>query len=262
MYNLDSFSYRKDPAVRIKRIGIYPLDDQGKTQYFSKDSFVHHYLKRQIPQENLEFFVNDSEKEINEEQKDTISRKEQNNAITNLKTIIPKIDKENKTILQTEPNLEPIKLKHQINVQNNTISASMQNNFNQRYNLLEKKKKLKLRKLNDFQSKSVFKNRLFHKDLVLGKTQNNILNKNKRNMAQSFDKKARLTGLQVFTNRKPKVNPKLPLIMDQYRNESGNVINIIKTETKEMGENYNSYNFIVPHVNRTKRNIFGSLFHS
>ena len=81
-------------------------------------------------------------------------------------------------------------------------------------------------------------------------------------MAQSFDKKARLTGLQVFTNRKPKVNPKLPLIMDQYRNESGNVINIIKTETKEMGENYNPYNFIVPHVNRTKRNIFGSLFHS
>jgi hypothetical protein len=138
----------------------------------------------------------------------------------------------------------------------------MQNNFNQRYNLLEKKKKLKLRKLNDFQSKSVFKNQLFHKDLVLGKTQNNILNKNKRNMAQSFDKKARLTGLQVFTNRKPKVNPKLPLIMDQYRNESGNVINIIKTETKEMGENYNPYNFIVPHVNRTKRNIFGSLFHS
>jgi hypothetical protein len=65
MYNLDSFSYRKDPAVRIKRIGIYPLDDQGKTQYFSKDSFVHHYLKRQIPQENLEFSVNDSEKEIN-----------------------------------------------------------------------------------------------------------------------------------------------------------------------------------------------------
>ena len=38
MYNLDSFSYRKDPLVRIKRIGIYPLDDKGKTQYYSKSS--------------------------------------------------------------------------------------------------------------------------------------------------------------------------------------------------------------------------------
>jgi hypothetical protein len=262
MYNLDSFSYWKDPAVRINRIGIYPLDDQGKTQYYSKDSFVHHYLKRQIPQENLEFSVNDSEKEINEEQKDTISRKEQNNAITNLKNTITKNDKENRTIQQTEPNLEPIKLKHPINIQNKTISTSMQNNFNHRYNLLDKKKKLKLKKINDFQSKSVFKKRLFNNDLILGKTQNKILNKNKRNLAQSFDKKARLTGLQVFPNRKPKINPKLPLIMDQYRNENGNIINIIKTETKEMGENYNPYNFIVPHVNRTKRNIFGSLFHS
>ena len=69
MYNLDSFSYRKDPLVRIKRIGIYPLDDKGKTQYYSKDSFVHHYLRRSI---RPEFFdnkpINDSEDEIKEKQ--------------------------------------------------------------------------------------------------------------------------------------------------------------------------------------------------
>ena len=81
-------------------------------------------------------------------------------------------------------------------------------------------------------------------------------------MVKSFDKKVRLTGLQIFPNRTAKVNPKLPLIMEKYRNENGNIIKFIRTGTKEMGENYNPYNFIVPHVNRTKRNIFGSLFHS
>ena len=29
---------------------------------------------------------------------------------------------------------------------------------------------------------------------------------------------------------------------------------------KEMGENYNPYNYIAPHVNRTKRNYVGRLF--
>ena len=262
MYNLDSFSYWKDPVVRIKRIGIYPLDDQGKTQYLSKDSFVHHYLKRQIPEENSEFPINDSDNEINKTQNEPISVKEQNYKATNLKSILSKDNKENKTILQTEPNLEPIKIKNPINFQNKTITSSIKNNLNKRYDIIEKKKKFKLKKLNDFQNKSAFKNRHFKNDLFFGRTQNNILNKNSRNLAQSFDKKMGLTGLKVFPNRKAKINPKLPLIMSQFRNENGNIIKIIKTETKEMGENYNPYNFLVPHVNRTKRNIFGSLFHS
>ena len=262
MYDLNCFSYWKDPLVRIKRIGIYPLNDEGKTQYFSKDSFVHHYLKRQIPQENLEFPIDDSEKKINETQKEPISCLEQNSKITNLKNTLLENNKENKTIIQTEPNIEPIKIKHPINFENKTLTDSIQNNFSKRYNMLEKKQKLKLKKINEFQSKSVCKKRHFKNDLLFGKTQNNILNKNTRNFAQSFDKKAGLTGLQIFPNRKAKVNPKLPLIMKQSRNENGNTIKIIKTGSKEMGENYNPYNFIVPHVNRTKRNIFGSLFHS
>ena len=242
--------------VRIKRIGIYPLDDEGKTQYFSKDSFVHHYLKRQIPQENLEFPINDSENKNNEEQK------EQDSKISNLKSILSKNNKENEIILQTEPNIESSKLKHPIIFQNKTLTNSIQNNFIKRYNMIGKKPKLKLKKLNEFQSKSVCKNRHFKNDLFFGKTQNNIFKTNTRNFVQSYDKKAGLTGLQVFPNRKAKENPKLPLIMDQFRNENGNTIKIIKTGTKEMGENYNPFNFIVPHVNRTKRNIFGSLFHS
>ena len=260
MYNLNSFTYWKDPIVRIKRIGIYPLDDEGKTQYFSKDSFVHHYLKPKIPEEQLELPNNPSKNEINEEKKENINPKEincednLNNALSNNKIT-------SKTILQTEPNTSQIKINYPLDLKSNSISASIQNNFNKRYNSIEKKKKLKLKKINDFKSKSMAKTRNIKNTLFFGQTQNNILN-NKRNLAISLDKKARLTGLQIFPNRTAKINPKLPLIMERFRNEIGNKIKIIKTETKEMGENYNPYNFIVPHVNRTKRNIFGGLFHS
>ena len=260
MYNLNSFSYWKEPIVRIKRLGIYPLDDEGKTKYFSKDSFVHHYLKAQIPEEEIELQKNPSKKEINEEKKEIVKPKEINYT-ENLKNTPSKNKIINKTILHTEPNIDPIKIKCPLDLKSKTISPSIQNTFNNRYNSIEKKKKLKLKKINDFKSKSLAKAKNIKNILFFGKTQNNTLN-NKRNVAISFDKKARLTGLQSFPNRTAKINPKLPLIMEKFRNENGNVIKIIKTETKEMGENYNPYNFIVPHVNRTKRNIFGGLFHS
>jgi hypothetical protein len=263
MYNLDSFSYLKDPVVRIKRIGIYPLDDAGKTQYYSKNSFIHHYLRKQIPEDNCEFPHNESENENNEEQKDEIPLKESKNTLKNLKATLPVKDATTKTILHTEPNLGPIKIDSPINLKTNTIANTIENNFNKRYNMLEKKKKLKLNKINnDIQSKSLSQNKYLKNPLFFGKTNYNTISTNKRKLGQSFDKKARLTGLKIFPNRTAKINPKLPLIMGRYRNENKNIIKIIKTETKEMGENYNPYNFIVPHVNRTKRNIFGSLFHS
>ena len=262
MYNLDSFSYRKDPVVRIKRIGIYPLDDAGKTQYYSKDSFVHHYLKRQIPDEDLEFPFKENKKDINEDKKEEIPTKIATNTIQNLKNIISKETPTSKTILHTEPNINPIKLQSPINLKNNTISTSIENNFNKRYKLMEKKKNSQLNKINELKSKSLAKKKNIKNLLFFGHSNYNSINTNKRNMVNSFDKKARLTGLQIFPNRTAKVNPKLPLIMEKYRNENGNIIKFIRTGTKEMGENYNPYNFIVPHVNRTKRNIFGSLFHS
>ena len=279
MYNLDRFSYWNDPLVRIKRKGIYPLDDAGKTQYYSKDSFVHHYLKSQIPDENLEFPSNEFKNEVNEEQKEETALKESKNeskdkqeeeilfkepknTIRDLKSNLPIEDDERKTILNTEPNIVPIKIKSPINLKNNTITNTFKNNFNKRYNLMEKKKKLKFNKINEFKSKSLSKNRNIKNPLFFAKTNYNTISNNKRNMAQSLDKKERITRLQIFPNRTGKVNLTLPLIMERFRNENGTIIKIIKTETKEMGENYNPYNFIVPHVNRTKRNIFGSLFHS
>ena len=157
MYDLNSFSYWKNPIVRIKRIGIYPLDDEGKAQYFSKDSFVHHYLKMKIPQEENYEFRNVSEKNINEIQKEPVLVKEQNSKIKNMKSILLKNDKDNKTILQTEPNLESNHLEHPIKFQNKTISNSFRNNFIKRYNMIGNKQKLRLKKINEYQSKSVCK---------------------------------------------------------------------------------------------------------
>ena len=56
-------------------------------------------------------------------------------------------------------------------------------------------------------------------------------------MFQSFDKKSRLTELQNLTNKYAKINYKLPKIMGGFGNQTLNRIEIIKTGTKDMGEN-------------------------
>ena len=258
MYDIDRFSYWNDPIVKIKRRGIYPLNDEGRAQYYSKDSFVHHYLRRPIPKIESDWPINEGKNDSNEEQKETISPEETKNTLNNLTTVIPNKEDYSKTILNTEPNLGPIKLKSPSNLKNNIISNTIENNLNKRYELMSHKKKLKLKKIGGVQSKSLSKDRNVRNLLFFGKTIDKI---NKRNVGQSFEKKAGLTGLKIFPNRTARINPELPRIMQKFRKEN-NIIKIIKTETKEMGESYNPYNFIVPHVNRTKRNIFGSLFHS
>ena len=124
---------------------------------------------------------------------------------------------------------------------------------------MDKNKKLKLRNISNLKNKSYSQNK---KTLILQKPIIHKKYNNRRNMFQSFDKKSRLTELQNLTNKYAKINYKLPKIMGGFGNQTLNRIEIIKTGTKDMGENYNPYNFIIPHVNRTKRNIFGSLFHS
>ena len=232
MYDIDRFSYWNDPIVKIKRRGIYPLNDEGRALYYSKDSFVHHYLRRPIPKIESDWPNNEGKNDSNEEQKETLSPEETKNTLN--------------------------KLKSPSNLKNNIISNTIENNLNKRYELMSHKKKLKLKKIGGVQSKSLSKDRNVRNLLFFGKTIDKI---NKRNVGQSFEKKAGLTGLKIFPNRTARINPELPRIMQKFRKEN-NIIKIIKTETKEMGENYNPYNFIVPHVNRTKRNIFGSLFHS
>ena len=257
MYNLDYFSYWKEPIVRIKRIGIYPLDDKGREQYFSKDSFTHHYLNKCDPS-IFEQIIKERNNEIEEEKKlKTIENKEALNTLSTQK---------NYEGLKTEPNQDSINDKYPTSVQNNTISATKSKNLlplNSRYNnSMNKKKNIKLKNLNNVRYQSYSKankNRNLYENN--GK-ENNLFTKtfnenNNRNMTQSFDK-GRVTGLTIF---KKTNNPKLPLIMGGFNHEKNSIINNIRTGSKEMGENYNPYNFIVPHVNRTKRNYVGGLFH-
>jgi hypothetical protein len=256
MYNLDYFSYWKEPIVRIKRIGIYPLDDEGREKYYSKDSFTHHYLRKVDPsifkQIVMNTDINEAENEKNEKKLETIDNQQNLNTISAAKEYDG---------LKTEPNqdISQTNLKN-----NNTISSTSNKNrvaLNQRYiDNINKKKKL-----NNLRYKS-YSNSKKNKTLYSQKENNKILGKtfmenSGRKMGQSFDKSARLTGLTVFKDRKPRVNLKLPLIMGGFNHENNNRINMIRTGTKEMGENYNPYNFIAPHVNRTKRNYVGGLFH-
>ena len=213
MYNIDYFSYWKEPIVKVKRIGIYPLDDEGRAKYYSKDSFTHHYLRQTDPSVFKQIVMNTDFNEPEDEKK-----------------------------------LEAI------NTEQNLNTISMQKSYEE------------LKKIDNLRYKS-YNNSNKNKTLY-SETENNnnnlrrtFLENRNRKMIQSFDKSARLTGLTIFKDRKPRVNPKLPLIMGGFNHENNNRIKMIRTGTKEMGENYNPYNFIVPHVNRTKRNFVGGLFH-
>ena len=252
MYNLDYFSYRKEPIVRIKQIGIYPLDDEGRAKYFSKDSFTHHYLRKTDPSVFNKIIMNTDNNEIEEE-----------------KVIKPIENKENLNTLSVQKAYEGLKTEpNQIDklpnsYQNNTISSS--NTANNRYTLnnMNKKKNYKLNNLR-YKSYSISnKNKNLYTENKTYKKENDLNKtfKGNRKINQSFDNKARLTGLPIFKDRMARTNPKLPIIMGGFNHENNYIIKNIRTGSKEMGENYNPYNFICPHVNRTKRNYVGGLFH-
>ena len=49
MYNINLYSYLKQPFLREKKFTVHPLDEPGKEKYYSKDSHCTHYLKRTDP---------------------------------------------------------------------------------------------------------------------------------------------------------------------------------------------------------------------
>ena len=257
MYNLDYFSYRKEPIVKIKQIGIYPLDDDGRAKYYSKDSFTHHYLRRADPSIFNQIIMNTNTNETEEEKKiKEIDKNENLNTISGEKTYEG---------LKTEPN----QVERTPNpYQNNTISTTSGKNriVLNRIKNMNKKKNANLNNLNNLRYKSYSKpskNRSLYTGNEISKKENdfNKTFKGNEKLAQSFDNKARMTGLPVFKNRVARANPKLPLIMGGFNHGNSYVIKNIRSDSKEMGENYNPYNFICPHVNRTKRNYVGGLFH-
>ena len=261
MYNLDNFSYWKEPIVKIKRIGIYPLDDEGRAKYYSKNSYTHHYLHETNPSVFKQIIMNTESNEREEEK--ILNQNDEQNNLNSLSS------REAYEGLRTEPNQIDTLTKNSI--KNKIIEPNSINNnltLNQRYmNNINKKKNIKLKNIKDLRYKSnskANKTKNLYPEIEINKKE--ILNitfneKGIRKMAQSLDKTARLTGLRIFKNIKAKENPKLPLIMGQLNCGNSNIIKNIRNDSKEMGETYNPYNFIVPHVNRTKRNYLGALFH-
>ena len=254
MYNLDYFSYWKKPFSKVNHIGIHPLDDEGKVQYYDKESFItHKYLRKADPSLFNKII---SETEGNEE--NTLN---QINNESNMNTLTENRKYES---LKTEPNQDTL-FSQNNGPSNNTISTTSKNRMlNQRYNgNVNYRKKLRPKLLNTLHYKSYSKDKkmidgIGKRNDDLGKTFNEG---GRKKMTQSFDKRANITGLPVFKNGKARVNVKLPLIMGGFNGRNDQLIKIIRTGTKEMGENYNPYNFICPHVNRTKRNYVGGLFH-
>ena len=49
MYNINLYSYWKNPYTSSKKFSIHPLDEEGKETYYSDKSHVKHYLKRTDP---------------------------------------------------------------------------------------------------------------------------------------------------------------------------------------------------------------------
>ena len=49
MYNIDLYSYWKEPYTRTRKYTIHPLDEPGLEKYFSSESHVVHYLDRTDP---------------------------------------------------------------------------------------------------------------------------------------------------------------------------------------------------------------------
>ena len=49
MYNIDLYSYWKEPYTRTRKFTIHPLDEPGLEKYFSSESHVVHYLDRTDP---------------------------------------------------------------------------------------------------------------------------------------------------------------------------------------------------------------------
>ena len=49
MYNIDLYSYWKEPYTRTRKHTIHPLDEPGLEKYYSDQSHLVHYLHRTDP---------------------------------------------------------------------------------------------------------------------------------------------------------------------------------------------------------------------
>ena len=227
MHNIDSFTYWKEPMVKVKRIEIHPLDDPGRTKYYSNESFVYHYLRPTDPF----VFKEITGKTLADEYKEIMRRREEWEA------------KVRKKYFGTE---------------SQETSKEIKNDSPEKKSEYEKKN-LEVPSTNNENVKLVNPSNSYKEN---AKRKKNLINLNKVRVGKSVDfYKNKHLNLGSETNSKSK-NYKLPKIMNSISNYNRTVTVIGNNGTKEMGEKYNPYSFFSPPINRTKRNIFGYLFKS
>ena len=230
MHNIDSFTYTKEPLVQIKKATIHPLDDPGRTKYFSNESFIYHYLRPTDPF----VFKEITGKNLADQYKEIIRKREEWEAKQREKYLGIKLPETNKEIKnETIENKTEDKKENLDFISTNNENVKLVNPVNTYNPKTKRNKKLKNSKTNR-----------------LGKS-------------VDFCKNKSLKTLNLGSGINSKSNKfKLPKIMKSISHYNRTVMVISNHGSKEMGESYNPYSFFSPPINRTKRNIFGYLFKS
>jgi hypothetical protein len=142
MYNIDLYSYWKEPYTRTRKFTIHPLDEPGLEKYFSSESHVVHYLDRTDPfvfksivGVDYETLVKQQEekiRQINEEKLEKSGKKieiETNNKIP-MKTVKFEETKKNENDNFENNNLKESNYGNNIQNENNLNYESQMNYYN------------------------------------------------------------------------------------------------------------------------------------
>jgi hypothetical protein len=142
MYNIDLYSYWKEPYTRTRKYTIHPLDEPGLEKYFSSESHVVHYLDRTDPfvfksivGVDYETLVKQQEekiRQINQEKLEKSGKKieiETNNTIP-MKTVKFEESKKNENDNFENNNLRESNYGNNIQNENNLNYESQMNYYN------------------------------------------------------------------------------------------------------------------------------------
>ena len=142
MYNIDLYSYWKEPYTRTRKFTIHPLDEPGLEKYFSSESHVVHYLDRTDPfvfksivGVDYETLVKQQEekiRQINQEKLEKSGKKieiETNNTIP-MKTVKFEETKKNENDNFENNNLKESNYGNNIQNENNLNYESQMNYYN------------------------------------------------------------------------------------------------------------------------------------
>ena len=227
MYNIDLYSYWKEPYTRTKKFTIHPLDEPGLEKYLSKDSHVVHYLERTDPfvfksivgvdYETLVKQQEDKIREINEERLKTGK-----NIQIETKEIIP-----NKKTVQFEES------KNQFNQNQNNMTGTHVTNYenDENKNMLESENNLNKNSEMNFYNKSLRPNNIYSENIMEANRPFNPKNATTRHFFRPYRKPKNFYETYGYDNTTMLKNNK-----ERYQND----INNLKRNTRMMSlQNFN-----------------------